>query len=218
MKLYISDISLFDGDFFEKADFVPRQKKKDLASYSHTASKREHILAWSMLAYAYKAETGKSVSEIELYFSEKGKPYLEQNPFFFSLSHSGGRVLCAVGDKEIGADVQTVRPVKDSLVKRVLCENERKIYEAHDNKPLCFTKLWTLKESYLKYTGEGIAAGLDGLDFSSGIDEAEFMLFGKNFSVFADGDFTCCVCSDEKKVRMIHLDQDSFGTLKTDVR
>lgn len=211
MKLYLSDISLFDGAFFEKADFVPRQKKKDLASYSHTATKREHILAWSVLAIAYQAEIGKTVSEIKLYFSEKGKPYLEENPFYFSLSHSGGRVLCAVSESEVGADVQQIKPVKDSFARRVLCEDERMLYKKHDNKPLCFARLWTRKESYLKYTGEGIAAGLDGLDFSPSMEKESFCLFGKCFSVFEDADFVYSVCAGEESFQRILLDEEAFG-------
>lgn len=211
MKLYISDISLFDDAFFDKADFVPGQKKADLASYSHAVSRKEHILAWSVLSYAFKAESGKKVSEIRLRFSERGKPYLEAEPLFFSLSHSGGRVLCAVSEREVGADVQQIKPVKDSVVRRVLCENERTAYEKHDNKPLCFARLWTLKESYLKYTGEGITAGLCSFDFSEVIEKGSFCLFGKHFSAFDDGDFVDSVCSQEESCQRIRLDEEDFG-------
>ena len=210
MKLYLSDIKYFSEDFFERAGTVPPQKKKDLASFTHPVSRKEHILAWSMLSFAYQAETGKPVCAIRLTFSEKGKPYIESDPFFFSLSHSEGRVICAVGESEIGADVQRIKPVKDGVLKRVLFENERRIYEESDNKPLCFTRLWSLKESYLKYTGEGISAGFGSLDFSPFFEKDSFTLFGKQFSSFDDGEYACSVCSDDKNMRLIRLSEGDF--------
>ena len=210
MKLYLSDIRFFSEDFFERADAVPPGKRKDLASYTHPVSRKEHILAWSLLSFAYQAETEKPVSEIRLTFSEKGKPYIESDPFFFSLSHSEGRVICAVAESEIGADVQRIKPVKDGVLKRVLCENERRLYEESDNKPLCFTRLWSLKESYLKYTGEGISAGLGSLDFSPFFEKDSFTLFGKRFSSFDDGEYACSVCSADKNMRIIRLGKDDL--------
>lgn len=213
MKLYLSDIGLFSDGFFEKADFVPPQKKKALSSYTHAVSKKEHILAWSMLSYAYKTETGKAVSEIRLIFSEKGKPYLRENPFYFSLSHSDGKVICAVSENELGADIQLVKPVRDGVVKRALCENEMRIYEESEKKPLCFASFWTQKESYLKYTGEGIAAGLSMLDFSSGFGKDGFSLYGKRFVAFSDGAFVCSVCGSDEKLEMIRLTESNMTQL-----
>lgn len=213
MKLYLSDISLFSDAFFEKADFVPPQKKKELSSYAHTVSKKEHILAWSMLSFACKAETGKPVSQIRLTFSAKGKPYLAGNPFYFSLSHSDGKVLCAVSENELGADIQLVRPVKDGVVKRVLCESERQIYEKSENKPQCFASFWTQKESYLKYTGEGIAAGLGTLDFSAVSGKDSFFLYEKQFITFVDGSFVCSVCGCDEKNDGIRLTEGDWSPL-----
>ena len=38
--------------------------------------------------------------------TDKGKPYFEGDPMYFSLSHSGSFALCAVSDRPVGADLE----------------------------------------------------------------------------------------------------------------
>lgn len=78
--------------------------------------------------------------------SPRGKPYFPSRPdIFFSISHSGGRVLAAVADVPVGCDVQsTAVQVRQSVVSRV-CRPE-------ELEGLGFFDLWTLKECWLKIT------------------------------------------------------------------
>ena len=47
-----------------------------------------------------------------------GKPYFPDRPeLCFSLSHSGPWALCALGDGPVGADVETVRPRREALLR-----------------------------------------------------------------------------------------------------
>lgn len=72
-----------------------------------------------------------------------GKPYLEEGPFF-SLSHSGGLIAMAVGEQELGLDLEGPRAINH---KGFIHPEEEGI------DPLT---LWVIKESFMKYTGEGI--------------------------------------------------------------
>ena len=214
MKLYISDVSLFDESFFEKALFVPLEKKGDLGSFRNPLSKKEHILAWSLLSYAYESKTGRNSDEIKLIYAKNGKPYLGTDPFFFNLSHSGGRVICAVSEKEVGADVQFVKEPRPVVVKRVLCENEQKaLDECEDARDVAFMRFWTQKESYLKYTGEGIAAGLSDFDFSSAAGKDRFRLFSKEFWTFSEKGFVYSVCFESGSPEKVFLSPDDFSSL-----
>ena len=101
-----------------------------------------------------------------LYVTGKdGKPYLADSAFYFSLSHSGEFVICAVSDCETGADIQEKKEADyRKLVGRFFTEGEKKIFAScscgQEEKDL-FYLLWTRKEAWGKLTGKGLMEGLD---------------------------------------------------------
>lgn len=103
--------------------------------------------------------------DLELYYGEKGKPYLRDYPFYFNLSHSGSYVVCAFSRQEVGVDIQQYKRTDIvRLAERFFSAEEKKALQAcHDRKELeqLFYRLWTRKEAYGKLTGEGIAAVID---------------------------------------------------------
>lgn len=84
-----------------------------------------------------------------------GKPYLANEPHrFFSLSHTGCRVYCAVAQQEIGMDAETAGRCRDRVARRCFTAAELAwMAEAPDER---FVRLWVLKEAYLKFTGFGL--------------------------------------------------------------
>lgn len=91
-------------------------------------------------------------------FTGAGKPSVEGYPFHFSLSHSGEYVLLAVSSHEIGADIQKiVKMDTERLAKRFFTPDEQKEIDGSDNPGETFFSVWTRKEAYAKYTGEGMA-------------------------------------------------------------
>ena len=103
--------------------------------------------------------------DLELYYGEKGKPYLRDYPFYFNLSHSGNYVACALSRQEVGVDIQQYKRTDiDRLAERFFSTEEKKALKAcHDwkEREQLFYQLWTRKEAYGKLTGEGIAAVID---------------------------------------------------------
>ena len=95
-------------------------------------------------------------------YGERGKPYFEDLPLYFNLSHSGDYVLCAVSDVEVGVDIQKIQPVNErKLAKRFFSEAECRVLEgceSSEGRRRLFFELWSRKEAYGKLTGEGIAA------------------------------------------------------------
>ena len=91
----------------------------------------------------------------------QGKPALSTHPHLgFNLSHSGSLVLCAVADAPVGIDVQQRVDVSDALAKRVLSADAYQAFLFAPDRAAFFCQTWALKESYLKYTGGGLAQGL----------------------------------------------------------
>lgn len=56
-------------------------------------------------------------------YGELGKPQIVNIPKKFNLSHSGDYVVCAVGDGEVGADIQKWVPYKERTAERFFCAN-----------------------------------------------------------------------------------------------
>ncbi len=89
-----------------------------------------------------------------------GKPYLANSPLKIGVSHSGDFTALAVGECEVGLDIELRREIQSSAIARRLSEAERE----ED-----FFRLWTAKESYIKYLGSTLAHMLVSLHFYDGV-------------------------------------------------
>lgn len=103
----------------------------------------------------------------------KGVPFFPQAPgLHCSVSHSGGVWLCALSSAPVGVDLQNHKPCqREKLSRRFFRPEEDAFLAARDYEP--FFDLWAVKESYLKYTGQGITAGLDSVSAVCGGAPAE---------------------------------------------
>ncbi len=131
--------------------------------------------AHSLISLAAKELCG--ASEARVYRTEGGKPYFADLDVFFSLSHSGSRAILAASDMEIGADIQIMRPVSLSIARRFFSESEQDYVfsDADEQKRLFrFYEIWTKKEAFAKWRGDGLAAVLEcdvtALDFYTECD------------------------------------------------
>lgn len=103
--------------------------------------------------------------DLKMYYKGNGKPYLQDYPLYFNLSHSGNYVVCAVSTQEVGVDIQEYKKADvKRLARRFFSGEEQSILMACANEKEqneLFYQLWTRKEAYGKLTGEGIAAVID---------------------------------------------------------
>jgi len=117
-------------------------------------------------------ENKTPIRDLKYGYGIKGKPYLLEYPdFHFSLSHSGDVVALAVSKQEIGLDVQEYVTIKRDLAKRFFSKEEQEMLlkqKDEDSYRKLFFMLWSIKESYVKFTGVGMSHGLDTfhIDFS----------------------------------------------------
>ncbi|MEE0947479.1 MAG: 4'-phosphopantetheinyl transferase superfamily protein [Bacteroidales bacterium] len=95
---------------------------------------------------------------------EKGKPFFLYNErLHFSLSHTKSHIAIALHNKPIGIDIENTRKCNLSLAKRYFHSEEYSYLSSlpQEEQDQAFTKLWTLKEAFVKCTGEGIAGGFN---------------------------------------------------------
>lgn len=112
----------------------------------------------------YISESLASSFDTHIVRLSNGKPVFGRDDIHLSISHSAGIVAVAWSDMPIGVDVQAVVSMSN-IAGRMLTEKERTILTDMSDRSL--VRIWTMKESYLKMTGIGIAKGLDGLDVLS---------------------------------------------------
>lgn len=84
--------------------------------------------------------------EIAFTYTENGKPLV--NGAYFSISHSGDLVGCAVAEYPVGLDLEQIRTAPQRLYRAMGMEGESD--EA-------FFRRWTKREALLKCRGETIA-------------------------------------------------------------
>jgi phosphopantetheinyl transferase len=91
--------------------------------------------------------TGKSVLK-----ENNGKPYLEDRSQFISISHSKDAVLVGFNETPIGVDIEVLREFDKRLIDRFFSDAEKNFIKDDTD----FFRIWTVKEAYLKLTGEGL--------------------------------------------------------------
>lgn len=116
--------------------------------------------------------SGMDPSEMEFTRGEHGKPYLvnTSHSLQFSLSHSGDRLVLAVGgDVPVGVDLEAHNPKRQvmSLARRFFSRAEQDDLDALPDEARLqhFYDLWTLKEARVKALGGSLALELDATGF-----------------------------------------------------
>lgn len=134
--------------------------------------------------------------ELEYIYGDRGKPYLggKQQGIYFSLSHSGNYVLCAISDREAGGDIQQRKSMKwCRLANRFFAEEETRVLESLPAKEQesFFYRLWVRKEAYGKLTGKGLLDALrkDVWDEDPLIEWAEY---------YDIPEYSAAICSKSK--------------------
>lgn len=138
---------------------IPEERALAIASYKFEIDKKQHLLAYLLLLYSYKTICGK-FRFIDLDYS-RGKPIIVDEPdLMFNLSHCVEGVACAIECFNVGVDIQDYITCYDICYDSVLTNDEKEYLKSSDYLGK-FTHIWTIKESYGKYKGEGILYDLE---------------------------------------------------------
>lgn len=157
---------------------------------------------------------------------ERGKPYFPGQPrLHFSISHSGELWVCALSGRPLGVDIQkhtTKRGESAGQAAARLSGLAERFFHpgeaawVRENPGERFFRIWAAKESYVKYTGEGIGGSFgtfclvpDGGEGHSWKAE-NVWFYGEELP---DG-YSLCVCCGEDKmsVQIVYYDEktDNF--------
>lgn len=142
---------------------VSAQRRATATGFKRELDQRLSVAVYMLLKRALKEEYGIDGNPVFGY-GEGGKPYLIGHPeIHFNMSHCRHAAVCAVDDRPIGIDVETIRPYNDALARYVLNADEYQSVAVSAKPEVEFTRLWTMKESLLKLTGTGLRRDLKTL-------------------------------------------------------
>lgn len=186
--------------------------EQDLSAGTHG---RQTQAALAVLRFALEREYGMD-SLPGIAVLDNGKPYFPERPdICFNYSHCRSGILVGIGRRSVGADAETVRVFKKSLAMRVCCPRELAAADAQPDPDLALTKLWTAKEAYLKFTGEGIRRDLRELDMADILADMQPRTIGARLRVWVRGRvcLCACVCAQEQEalcLRQITVNPDEI--------
>lgn len=144
---------------------IPKLREEKILRCRQAEGRKER-LGTALLLKEVLRRFGHCVEGVHL--NENGKPELEGG--FFNLSHSHGKVVCAYSNAAVGCDIEKIGTFREAVARRVCTKKELEYlqqWSGQKRERECY-RLWTMKESYVKMTGEGIRFPLNRVEFVFG--------------------------------------------------
>jgi 4'-phosphopantetheinyl transferase len=179
-------------------------RREKLAKQTNARVRMQSAASELLLLYALEDSGHPAQGPLDIGTGGHGKPFLKNGACRFSLSHSADALLCALCDREIGADVQKKSRAQRAVIERCLTADEQACVRGASDPDAAFTAIWTKKESRCKLDGRGLALPLGSF---SVFDEAIAPLLWHA----AAGEYHVAVCSDA-----VRTERPEWIEVKTD--
>ena len=128
-------------EFLKSINREELEKFSDGRKYLSEEKYLEHLCGLYLTKYVTKYYYDVKNPEIEY---QNGKPFFKSKEICFSISHSNNIVLAAFNNRNIGVDVEFMRPRDyQKIMKRYDCMDENITKEG-------FYRFWTLHEAEIK--------------------------------------------------------------------
>ncbi len=196
--------NLEDGAFERHLNKVEEARREKILRLKSREEQMRSLTAGCLLhaVLCEKMCLSASISgPFQMEYQEKGKPFLTNRPdIHFNLSHSGSYVCCAAADEPVGVDIEKKADLKEKIAKRFFTweDNQRLLDAKPEEKKDLFFRMWSIKESYIKFTGQGMTKGLSSFEIDwkiNAIFEKENIQPAAYFSEKKDiSGYSFCVC------------------------
>jgi 4'-phosphopantetheinyl transferase len=144
---------------------LSEEERARAAAFAFEADRTRYVTAHAALRVLLARALGRTPADLRFERSSLGKPYVADTGIHFNLSHSGRYALIGMcHGSEIGVDTEFIPTTVDwrELAERYFAAEERAWLAAAppDQHSSRFFRLWTVKEAFLKATGEGLGRPL----------------------------------------------------------
>ncbi len=196
IRLQIGDLS--DEEYRDGYRNMSASRREKCDRYLHETDRKCCIAADWAVRRALSERFGASPSEIEIRVTDQGKPYAPELPVCFSYAHSGEQIVLALSKREVGADIERVRPVSPRITRYFCCEADLVYAFGVPRAPAVdlitdpdalsrLFEVWTFKEALGKAWGTGLTR------------ETKYAAFADHQKLLArDGDYVLCAYECEE--------------------
>jgi len=152
LKMKINDLNDLE---LKKCFLIIKPFKQEKIKRLATESlKKESIVGEYLLIKGLKEYFDIDYKEIEIVKNDNGKPFIKDKNIYFSISHSYGLIVCAISNKNIGIDVEKIKPISLKTIDMFASIHEKNyITKTYKNIEERFFTIYTLKEAYVKMYG-----------------------------------------------------------------
>ncbi|MBR6549399.1 MAG: 4'-phosphopantetheinyl transferase superfamily protein [Clostridia bacterium] len=220
--IYFTDATAFDMNDTIWQSLLSPARKQRISALKQPEDKQRSLAVELLLCFALKNEFSNITLPASYHYDSNGKPISNMDGIYFSLSHSGRYVACAVAPYSIGVDIQWQKEADQKTVEKVLTKNQLEMIRTMPPKKQqsAYYDFWCLKEALYKVTGEGSVRQPTEFEFSNlggrlGISKDELNLQnystvpGYSLGVCATGVLPHCIfqVSIEKIKEMVTNDR-----------
>ncbi|WP_019394586.1 4'-phosphopantetheinyl transferase family protein [Priestia filamentosa] len=145
----------------QKLKSLPKYERDKISAYHNWEDRQRSLLAQLYIRKYFTKLLNTTDFLIER--TEKGRPYLSSSQLFngdFNFSHSSDKILCGISTHgKIGVDIEKAHLIDLSITKYCFTQEEILYYKdlRFEERLSFFFKIWTLKEAFVKTTGEGMS-------------------------------------------------------------
>lgn len=171
---------LDDVEIEEAMSLLSPPERERAARFVFARDRRDYAAAHALLRTSLSRYAPIEPHAWQFAEANGGKPYVcrasEAPRLSINLSHTPGLVACAIaGGADVGIDVEaTDRKVDPRVAQRFFSSDENRALlrcPSEARRADRFFALWTLKEAYVKATGQGLAHPLHTMVFTVADDD-----------------------------------------------
>jgi len=161
------DVSLSNDTYNDLLKIISEENRERCRRFKFKEDSLRTLYGELILRHVLNKQFSIKNEDVEILKGNAGKPYVKGFPIYFNISHAGDYVVCAFSEQEVGIDIEQVKQVDLDIAKRYFCQSECEDLFAKEasHRLEYFFSLWTLKESYMKWLGDGMSIALDSFFF-----------------------------------------------------
>lgn len=141
--------------------FVSSERHERVKRYRYSIDQKLSLYSELLTIYTLEKALGRSLPDIIFSKTSTGKPFFAEEPqWHFNTSHSGRRIICGIANQWIGVDVEKIGQIHSFVSDNCFHKDEQLKLLLASSKEQLFYEIWTRKEAFVKYDGNGIAQDL----------------------------------------------------------
>lgn len=201
MKIVLKSSNSIDCLPLQKPEWMEEKRWNNIQKIKAQTDKKRSFVSGCLLDFMCR---DLGIESPDYGYTEKGKPFLNGVDCAFNISHSGeyAALVYHASTEPVGVDIQKIRLMRDGMERRLLHVKEmEQLPEEYENRMNYLNRLWAVKESFVKMTGDGLSCDFRTVyvDFDNGMVTGEDGVAAQ-FSVWEwEEDYYLAVCSANKE-------------------